>query len=138
MIPDHERLERIDEFRVWAKARIRECQRQELKFGVNWAKKGPPQALVEAWAERRALQAALKILTGALAVLFFVGCQPARSEALCLRLTQCGLAPPSGCVAATSKLANSVPPACYSCMERMSCSEWNDFVTGGNPCDAKC
>lgn len=70
--------------------------------------------------------------------LLLVGCQPARSEALCLRLTQCGLAPPSGCGEATTKLARSVTPDCYSCMEQMSCSEWNDFVAGGNPCASSC
>lgn len=70
--------------------------------------------------------------------LFLVGCQPARSEALCLRLTQCGLAPPSGCGEATTKLASSVPDDCYQCMERMTCSEWEDFVSGGNPCGSRC
>ena len=58
--------DRLTEFIAWARSRIAECQRQELKFG-NALPTGhgyPPQALVEAWTERRALQAALRIVTG--------------------------------------------------------------------------
>jgi hypothetical protein len=58
---------RIDEVREWANARIEECRRQEKKFGAAWRltklhQHGPPQALVEAWTERRALVAVLTIL----------------------------------------------------------------------------
>lgn len=59
--------ERIADVRVWAESRIAECQRQETKFGKAWEHRekhtqGPPQSLVEAWTERRALQAVLKML----------------------------------------------------------------------------
>jgi hypothetical protein len=57
--------------RAWALSRIEECRRQELKFGSLYnlrycvpggtkrPGKYPPQTLVEAWSERRALQAVL-------------------------------------------------------------------------------
>lgn len=49
--------------RDWAKSRIEACRREEQKFGMAWQPKhGPPQALVEAWSERRALEAALREL----------------------------------------------------------------------------
>ncbi len=59
--------DRVRELRSWAESRIRQCQEQEQKFGTAWTLRtkhtqGPPQALVEAWTERRALQAALNIL----------------------------------------------------------------------------
>lgn len=47
----------------WARSRIQHCRRDEAKFGATWKRQhGPPQALVEAWTERRALQAVLDIL----------------------------------------------------------------------------
>lgn len=60
---------RVEDVRTWAKSRIEECQRQELKFGDAWNVRavrtvGPPQALVEAWTERRTLQSVLKLLNG--------------------------------------------------------------------------
>lgn len=55
--------ERVTEVRVWATNRIRQCREQETKFGHGLGiTKGPPQALVEAWTERRALQAVLAML----------------------------------------------------------------------------
>lgn len=52
---------------AWAKSRIGACRAQELKFGA-WKRETrndqPPQALVEAWTERRTLQAVLKMLSG--------------------------------------------------------------------------
>lgn len=56
--------DQIDCLRGWALSRIAECRRQEEKFCGAWEHRekhslGPPQALVEAWTERRALQAAL-------------------------------------------------------------------------------
>lgn len=60
-------FERLDELRTWARARIAVCREQERKFADAWPEtsgKGPPQALVEAWTERRALQAALDTIDG--------------------------------------------------------------------------
>lgn len=59
--------ERVADVRAWAESRIRQCQEQETKFGNAWEIRvkhgnGPPQALVEAWTERRALQAVLNML----------------------------------------------------------------------------
>jgi hypothetical protein len=56
--------ERVADLRLWAESRIRHCREQELKFGNAWEHRqmhslGPPQALVEAWTERRSLQAVL-------------------------------------------------------------------------------
>ena len=48
--------ERVEELRAWARGRIEECRRQELKFAG--------QALIEAWQERSTLQAVLRILSG--------------------------------------------------------------------------
>ena len=53
--------ENIVELCAWAHSRIEECRRQETKFG-SYEGKHPPQALIEAWTERRALQAVLNIL----------------------------------------------------------------------------
>lgn len=59
--------DRVAELRGWAASRIRACREQEAKFGQSWELRqkhtqGPPQALVEAWTERRALQTVLAIL----------------------------------------------------------------------------
>ena len=59
--------ERIAEVTAWAESRIRHCREQETKFGNAWQQRekhqhGPPQALVEAWTERRALQAVVEML----------------------------------------------------------------------------
>lgn len=58
--------DRVSEVRQWADFRIRHCREQETKFTQHWVATskghGPPQALVEAWAERRALQAVLEML----------------------------------------------------------------------------
>lgn len=59
--------ERIGELKGWAMSRIRTCREQEAKFSNAWQMRekhqhGPPQALVEAWTERRALESALEIL----------------------------------------------------------------------------
>lgn len=61
--------ERVTELRTWAWSRIKYCQAQENKFGAAWIHRekhsmGPSQALVEAWTERRSLQAVLNILEG--------------------------------------------------------------------------
>lgn len=55
-------LGRLDETIAWARSRIEECRRQEAKFSGGLGNKHPPQALVEAWTERRALQAVLRML----------------------------------------------------------------------------
>lgn len=50
---------------AWARSRIAFCREQERKFARSWSigdRKGPPQALVEAWTERRALCAVLSQL----------------------------------------------------------------------------
>lgn len=55
--------DRVDDLRLWATARIRHCREQEAKFGHGLGTtKGPPQALVEAWTERRALLTVLDML----------------------------------------------------------------------------
>jgi hypothetical protein len=59
--------ERLFELKAWATNRIRTCREQERKFGEHsiTATRGGraiPQALVEAWTERRALQAVFEIL----------------------------------------------------------------------------
>jgi hypothetical protein len=57
--------ERVSEIKAWARSRITACREQERKFADAWPEskgKGPPQALVEAWTERRALQAVLEQL----------------------------------------------------------------------------
>lgn len=65
--------DRVSDVRAWALSRIEECRKQERKFGKAWQHRekhplGPPQALVEAWTERRALLAVLDMLqTGRLA-----------------------------------------------------------------------
>jgi len=56
-----------EEIRSWAEERIRVCRRQELKFGRAWSHRerhhrGLPQTLVEAWTERRTLQALLEMI----------------------------------------------------------------------------
>lgn len=54
---------RVSEVKTWARSRITACREQERKFADAWPEshgKGPPQALVEAWTERRALQAVLE------------------------------------------------------------------------------
>lgn len=57
--------ERVDDVKAWAMGRITACRAQEVKFGgvEDWRGKGPPQALVEAWTERRALQVVLEMLS---------------------------------------------------------------------------
>lgn len=61
--------ERINDVRLWAMSRIRHCREQEEKFGNAWQiremhQHGPPQALVEAWTERRALEAVMSMIEG--------------------------------------------------------------------------
>ena len=56
--------------RAWACVRIETCRAQERKFGdvrCTTRGHGPPQALVEAWTERRTLQQVLDILDDAVA-----------------------------------------------------------------------
>lgn len=58
---------RVSELRRWADSRINACRQQEAKFGNAWELRekhqhGPPQALVEAWTERRCLEAVLRML----------------------------------------------------------------------------
>jgi hypothetical protein len=60
--------ERVEEVRGWALSRIRACREQETKFVAAWEHRekhslGPPQALVEAWTERRSLQTVLEMLS---------------------------------------------------------------------------
>lgn len=45
----------------WARLRIEECRRQELKFANHPIGKGPPQALIEAWTERQTLERVLEM-----------------------------------------------------------------------------
>jgi hypothetical protein len=64
---DESLADRVDDLRAWARSRIEHCREQETKFGNAWEHRekhslGPPQALVEAWTERRALQAVLGML----------------------------------------------------------------------------
>lgn len=47
---------------AWARSRIDHCRREEQKFGRANDLRQPPQALVEAWTERRALLAVLEQL----------------------------------------------------------------------------
>lgn len=59
--------DRVAELRGWARSRIAACREQETKFAGAWELRGkhpigPPQALVEAWQERRTLQAVLAIV----------------------------------------------------------------------------
>lgn len=60
--------ERVADVKAWALSRIAACRAEETKFGNAWEHRekhslGPPQALVEAWTERRALQAVLEMLS---------------------------------------------------------------------------
>lgn len=59
-------VDRVAEVKSWAANRIEKCRDDELKFGQSWLNKGrgkgPPQGLVEAWTERRALEAVLRII----------------------------------------------------------------------------
>lgn len=50
-------LERVKSLRAWARSRIDLCRREEQKFGAG-------SISIEAATERRALQAALRILSG--------------------------------------------------------------------------
>lgn len=53
--------------RRYCEHRIAVCERQELKFGLAWkpTRLGqPPQSLIEAWTERQAMEAILRILEG--------------------------------------------------------------------------
>jgi hypothetical protein len=56
---------RTREMIAWARSRIEECRRQEQKFGMALGRPGRvathsmPQALIEAWTERQALEAVL-------------------------------------------------------------------------------
>lgn len=70
LLSDNEAVDladRVASMRAWAESRITHCREQENKFGDAWVHRdrhhhGPPQALVEAWTERRALQAVLETL----------------------------------------------------------------------------
>lgn len=60
--------DRVTDLRAWAESRIRQCREQEQKFAGAWEHRekhslGPPQALVEAWSERRTLQAVLGMVS---------------------------------------------------------------------------
>lgn len=62
-----ETSETVRDLRAWARSRLDVCRTQETKFVDAWALsdkhgRGPPQALVEAWTERRTLQAVLGML----------------------------------------------------------------------------
>ena len=56
--------DRVGDTQDWARSRIATCRAAEAKFGAAWSidRHGPPQALVEAWTERRALEAVLRML----------------------------------------------------------------------------
>lgn len=67
MTQDEARQDCVATLRAWAASRIVECRRHEEKFMRAWQhrekrEKGPPQSLVEAWQERRTLQAVIGIL----------------------------------------------------------------------------
>lgn len=61
---------RVRELRAWAASRITACREQENKFslagrlrpGRRVSTSPVPQTVIEAWTERRALQAVLRIL----------------------------------------------------------------------------
>lgn len=53
--------DRVEEVFDWARSRIRQCRREELKFG-RVLDSGARQVCVEAATERRALQVVLRIL----------------------------------------------------------------------------
>lgn len=58
----------VTELRAWAHSRIEHCQSEERKFGFAYdLRTGPPQDLVEAWTERRALVAVLNLIDEAAA-----------------------------------------------------------------------
>ena len=59
--------DRVGDLRAWARSRITRCLAEETKFAGAWSigkGHGPPQALVEAWQERRTLEAVLRMLDG--------------------------------------------------------------------------
>jgi hypothetical protein len=60
-VTDDSLPDRVFELRQWMNSRITACRQQELKFGRHIGKH-PAQSLVEAWTERRALQAVQGIL----------------------------------------------------------------------------
>lgn len=66
MILDAELRANVRDLRAWARARVAHCRELEAKFaaiepGSN-ARNFPPQVLVEAWTERQALEAVLRML----------------------------------------------------------------------------
>ena len=59
-------VDRVGSMQSWAISRIVTCRAQEVKFTRAWdvgSRHGPPQALIEAQAERRALTAALEMIS---------------------------------------------------------------------------
>lgn len=66
MIEAEHLSDRVASMRSWAISRIVRCRAQEQKFAESWQigrGHGPPQALIEAQTERRALTAALEMLS---------------------------------------------------------------------------
>ena len=62
-----ELTERIADLRAWARSRIEQCRQTEQKFCANLTFKRNaqyPQTAIEAWTERRALEAVLRMLNG--------------------------------------------------------------------------
>jgi len=58
--------DRVGSMRSWAISRIMTCRAQEERFANSWQigkGHGPPQALIEASVERRALTAALEMIS---------------------------------------------------------------------------
>jgi len=67
-VENEHRAERMADVRIHAEDRIERCRVEERKFADAWPEskgKGPPQALVEAWTERRTLQQVLELLDAA-------------------------------------------------------------------------
>jgi len=58
--------DRVGSMRSWAISRIMTCRAQEERFANSWQigkGHGPPQALIEASVERRALTAAMEMIS---------------------------------------------------------------------------
>lgn len=63
-IPNSCLPDRVAALRAWAESRMKLCLRQEAKLAQydHYRLSHPPQALIEAWTERRTLQKVLEML----------------------------------------------------------------------------